>query len=127
MDPTAWWVTGGGMLLAVGANLYFLRPRRTSRVRAAAVRPGGVQEVRIRVASGYEPSLIEVEAGRPVRLVFHREEVEGCSDTVILPEWKIVQRLPAWQDTAVEFTPARRGEFEFTCGMHMLRGTIRVR
>ncbi len=122
MDPAAAWVTAGGALLVVAANLYFLRPRR------ATIAPtAGVQEVRIRVASGYDPALIEVEAGRPVRLVFSREEVEGCSDTVIIPEWKIVQRLPAWQDTAVEFTPARRGEHEFTCGMHMLRGTIRVR
>ena len=122
MDPAAVGVTAVGLALVAAVNVYFLRPRR-----AAMVRGPGVQEVQIRVASGYDPSVIEVEAGRPVRLVFRREEVEGCSDTVIIPEWKIVQRLPTGQDTAVEFTPARAGEYEFTCGMHMLRGTIRVR
>ena len=122
MDPAAVGVTAVGLALVAAVNVYFLRPRR-----AAMVRGPGVQEVQIRVASGYDPSVIEVEAGRPVRLVFRREEVEGCSDTVIIPEWKIVQRLPTGQDTAVEFTPERPGEYEFTCGMHMLRGTIRVR
>ena len=122
MDPAAVGVTAVGLALVAAVNVYFLRPRR-----AAMVRGPGVQEVQIRVASGYDPSVVEVEAGRPVRLVFRREEVEGCSDTVIIPEWKIVQRLPTGQDTAVEFTPARAGEYEFTCGMHMLRGTIRVR
>jgi len=122
MDPAAVGVTAVGLALVAAVNVYFLRPRR-----AAMVRGPGVQEVQIRVASGYDPSVIEVEAGRPVRLVFRREEVEGCSDTVIIPEWKIVRRLPTGQDTAVEFTPARAGEYEFACGMHMLRGTIRVR
>jgi plastocyanin domain-containing protein len=124
MDAVALVVTVTGVLLIAGVCLYFFAPRRAAV--AAARTSGGVQEVRIRVAGGYEPATIEVESGRPVRLVFHREEVEGCSDTVLIPEWKIAQRLPAWQDTAVEFTPQRPGTFEFTCGMHMLRGTIRV-
>jgi plastocyanin domain-containing protein len=58
--------------------------------------------------------------------VFHREETAGCSDTVLIPEWRIAQHLPAFQDTVVEFTPVTAGEYEFTCGMHMMRGTIVV-
>jgi len=85
------------------------------------------QEVRIHVRDGYDPSVIEVRAGQPVRIIFHREEVEGCSDTVLMPEWGIVQRLPAYQDTVVEFTPTEPGQFEFTCGMRMLRGKVVVR
>ena len=125
MDAATVWVTTGGLALAVAVNLYFFSPRRAAMARPAAVE--GPQEARIAVRGGYEPPVIEVRAGLPVRLVFRREEVEGCSDTVLLPEWGIVQRLPAYQDTAVEFTPQRPGEYEFTCGMHMLRGKVVVR
>ena len=125
MDPGALGVTVGGVVLAVAVNLYFFVPRRAAVAQPAT--SGGAQEVRITVAGGYEPSVIEVRAGRPVRLVFRREEVEGCSDIVLLPEWGIVQRLSAYQDTTVEFTPQRPGDFELTCGMHMLRGKVVVR
>ena len=125
IDPAAIWVTAGGVALAIGVNLYFFSPRRATVVPPASAE--GPQEVRIAVRGGYEPAVVEVRAGRRVRLVFRREEVEGCSDTVLLPEWGIVQRLPAHQDTAVEFTPTTPGEYEFTCGMRMLRGKVVVR
>ncbi len=125
MDTAAWLVTAGGALLIAGVCVYFFAPRRAAV--HAVPGAGGVQEVRIRVASGYDPSVVELESGRPARLVFHREEVDGCSDTVLIPEWGITKHLPAWQDRAVEFTPQRAGRYEFTCGMHMLRGTISVR
>ena len=118
------WVTIGGVLLAVAVNVYFFAPRPAAV--AAPVAVEGPQMVRIHVRDGYDPARIEVRAGRPVRLVFRRDEVEGCSDTVLIPEWGISQRLPAWEETLVEFTPRTPGEFEFTCGMHMLRGSIVV-
>ena len=117
------WVTIGGVLLAIAVNVYFFAPRRA--VVAAPVIEGP-QVVRVRVRDGYDPARIQVRVGRPVRLLFMRDEVEGCSDTVLIPEWGITQRLPAWEETLVEFTPASPGEFEFTCGMHMLRGSIVV-
>ena len=124
MDPAAIWVTAGGVALAIAVNLYFFSPRKA----AVAAPPAGEgpQVVRIAVRGGYHPARVEVRAGRPVRLLFRREEVEGCSDTVLIPEWGIAQRLPAYEDTVVEFTPVTPGEFEFTCGMHMLRGSIVV-
>ena len=125
MNPGQWAVLLVALALIVGVNFYFFAPRR--RAAAASATAGGPQEARIVVRDGYDPDVIQVRAGRPVRLVFRREEVEGCSDTVLLPEWKIAQKLPAHRDTVIEFTPATPGEYEFTCGMHMLRGKIVVR
>ena len=125
MNPGQWAVLLAALVLIAGVNFYFFAPRR--RVAAAASAVGGAQEVRITVRGGYDPDVIEVRAGRPVRLIFRREEVEGCSDTVLLPEWKITRKLPAHEETVVEFTPATAGEYEFTCGMQMLRGKIVVR
>jgi plastocyanin domain-containing protein len=123
MDVAAIWVTVGGVALAIAVNLFFFS--RRAMVAAPAV-PEGPQVVRITVRGGYDPARIEVRAGRLVRLVFHREEVEGCSNTVLIPEWGIAHHLPAHEDTEVEFTPRTPGEFEFTCGMSMLRGSIVV-
>lgn len=128
MDPAAIAVTVGGLVLAVAVNLYFFAPRRAVVATPAAAADGtaGPQVVRITVRGGYEPARIEVRAGHPVRLLFRREEIEGCSDTVVLPEWGISQRLPAGEETAVEFVPGVPGEYAFTCGMRMMHGTIVV-
>ncbi len=122
MDAAQILVSVVGLSLIVAVNLYFFARRRG----VTAVEAGGVQEVHVAVRGGYEPAVIQVRAGRPVRLVFRREETEGCSDTVLLPEWGIAQSLPAGVETAVEFMPAETGTFEFTCGMHMLRGRVVV-
>ena len=112
-----------GVVAIVAVNLYFFGSRRGVAGRTVA----GVQVVPVRVRDGYDPARIEVRASRPVRLVFRREEIEGCSDTVLLPEWNIAKHLPAHEETVVEFTPERPGTYELTCGMHMLRGRIVVR
>ena len=124
MDPAQLVVTAAGLAIMAAVNVFFFAPRRAA---VATQATGAPLEIRIRVRDGYDPSAIEVLAGRPLRLVFHREEVEGCSDTVLLPEWNIVRKLPAHEDTVVEFIPQRPGAYEFTCGMHMLRGKILVR
>ncbi|HVP14569.1 MAG TPA: hypothetical protein VMS88_03430, partial [Terriglobales bacterium] len=76
MDPTQIIVTLVGAALIVAVNTYFFRRPRAVRAAAAG---SGAQEVRVRVSGAYEPSVIEVDAGRPVRLLFVREETEGCS------------------------------------------------
>ena len=133
MTPSQIAVTLAGGLLAVAVNVYFFAPARSRAGRGAragadpAPAGQGVQEVRVTVRDGYDPGVIEVAAGRPVRLLFRREEVAGCSDNVLIPEWGIAQRLPAHQETAVEFTPRKPGTYAFTCGMNMMRGRIVVR
>ena len=84
---------------------------------------GGAQRVRIEVKGGYDPAVIRVRAGSPVRLEFHRDETNPCTEEVLLPDFGIHTFLPAHRTTAVSFTPAE-GRYEFACGMGMVRGTI---
>jgi plastocyanin domain-containing protein len=86
-----------------------------------------VQEVKVRVKGGYEPDVIVVEKGRPVRLDFYRDETSSCSETVVFGDFGIARPLPAFRSTAVEFTPETSGEFTFTCGMNMMRGRLIVK
>ena len=44
---------------------------------------GGVQEVRITVKGGYDPDVIVVKQGQPVRLAFYRDETASCSEQVV--------------------------------------------
>ncbi|MFO0624348.1 MAG: cupredoxin domain-containing protein [Polyangiales bacterium] len=93
---------------------------------AARTEGGGPQAVTIRVRGGYDPSVVVVRQGQPVRLDFVRDETSACSEQVVLADFGITRDLPAHATTAVAFTPTRAGSFSFTCGMGMLRGTIVV-
>lgn len=117
-------VTIGGVVLIVLIFWYFFWSEG-ERVRAAAS-DDGVQEIEVQVKGGYTPDLIVVEAGRPVRLGFHRNETADCSEEIVFGDFEIRKRLPAFQTTPVEFTPKAPGEYVFTCGMGMLKGKLLV-
>src|SRR3989442_512185 len=99
---------------------------RGSAVAAQQTGEGGVQEVRILVKGGYTPDTVVVQAGKPVRLQFYRDGTADCSERVGFEELRIDLPLPAFQTTAVEFTPSEPGEFRFRCGMNMLKGLLVV-
>ncbi len=94
-------------------------------VRAAAT-SGGYQEQMVLVKGGYTPDVIVVEAGKPVRLNFVRQESASCSEMVLLPAFDKAARLPEGDTVPVEFLPKERGEYEFACQMGMFRGKVIV-
>jgi len=116
-------VTAAGGAAIAWVLWYFLLSRGTA---VAAAVAGGVQEVRVLVKGGYTPDTIVVQAGKPVRLQFYRDETADCSERVVFERFKIDQMLPAFQTTAVEFTPTEPGEYPFRCGMNMLKGLLVV-
>jgi plastocyanin domain-containing protein len=117
-------VTIGGIMLIVLILWYFFWSEG-ERVRAVSS-GSGVQEIEVQVKGGYDPDLIVVEAGRPVRLDFHRNETADCSEEIVFGDFGIQKRLPAFQTTPIEFTPEQPGEYVFMCGMGMLRGKLLV-
>lgn len=114
-------VTLLGLAAIAWVNWYFFVAGR--RAVTADVERGGAQRVRIEVKGGYTPAVIRVRAGAPVRLDFHRDETNPCTEEVVLPAFGIRTFLPAHRTTSVSFTPGE-GKFEFACGMGMVRGTI---
>ena len=125
MDSSQLIVTlvGVGLLGFVGW-FFFLAPHR---VAAAVSTSAGVQQVDIVVKGGYSPNVIEVERGKPVQLNFYRDEESTCSEELLLPDFNIRRDLAPFKTTAIEFLPKQAGTFEFTCGMHMLRGSLVVK
>jgi plastocyanin domain-containing protein len=109
-------------IAAIGWELwYFVFSRRPRAERPRAPR---VQEIAVTVKGGYTPDMIVVQAGQPVRLLFYRDETAECSERVVFESFGIDQVLPAFETTAVEFTPPAAGEYPFRCGMSMLKGRL---
>jgi plastocyanin domain-containing protein len=125
MSSTDWLVIAAGVGAALWVNWYFfLADRGVARAAVATTGSGGEQEVRITVHGGYEPATVRVAAGRPVRLVFDRQETASCSEEVVFPDFGLRKFLPAHEKTTLQVTPPAPGIYDFTCGMGMLHGRL---
>ena len=113
----------GGLGL-IGLELWWFL---LSKNKAAKANLGqGIQEMTINVDGGYKPSRVIVKSGLPVRLNFFRSDPNSCLEKVLLPDFHIAQDLALNHVTPIEFTPAKPGQYQFTCGMNMFRGVVEV-
>ncbi|BDR53956.1 hypothetical protein KIMH_00670 [Bombiscardovia apis] len=112
------------LAIAVTAAIawYFFTPQQA----AQASNENGVQTAHISVKGGYSPQLVEVEAGRPVRLIFDRQEDGECSSHVVFSDLGIDRMLPAFAATTLDLTLPKPGDYPFACGMNMLHGMLRA-
>lgn len=92
----------------------------------AVTEVAGVQEINITVKGGYDPDVIVVKKGKPVRLHFTRRESALCSEMVIFDTLGRSAKLPEGETVTLEFTPQQAGEIPFQCQMGMLRGKVVV-
>jgi len=123
MDAIEIGVVVGGLFLIAFVLWFFFGKREAI---AATASESGVQEIRVMVKGGYDPDVIVVKQGKPVRLDFYRDETASCSEQVIFGDFGIARDLPAFKTTQIQFTPETPGEFTFTCGMNMMRGKLIV-
>jgi plastocyanin domain-containing protein len=121
---TADWLVNLAGLGSIAWIVWYFWLQSAEGVSAAVV--DGLQEVSITVKGGYDPDLILVKAGRPVRLNFTREESSLCSEMVVFDGIDRTARLPLGETVAVDFTPDAPGEIPFQCQMGMARGKIVV-
>lgn len=110
------------LLVTAGVLWFFFAPRKAYR---APLRDG-VQEAVVEVKGGYNPAVIEAEAGMPLRLIFDRKEDGECSSHVVFSDFGVDLALPAFRTTTLTLHPDQPGEYPFACGMNMLHGTLRI-
>jgi P-type Cu+ transporter len=115
-------LTAAGVLLAVLLWSVFAL-RRTA---DAQTPPDGAQVRRIRVSEGYQPAEVHVDAGRPIRLLFRRDETAPCSERVVFPDYGISFGLPPFKEVAVDLPASEPGAHHFSCAMDMLHGNLIV-
>jgi plastocyanin domain-containing protein len=91
----------------------------------AAVAEGAVQAIAVDLSQGfYDPTVIEAKAGVPLEITFGQGQ--GCLASVLIPAFSVDQDLTS--GGAVVRLPAMKpGEYEFSCGMRMVFGTIVVK
>lgn len=99
------------------------RAQRGRRARAVKVQSASVDLTE----RGYEPAAVKLRRGVPARLTFTRKVSGTCATEVVLADYGLRRALPLGEPVVVEFTPGKTGEFTFSCGMGMLRGTLVVR
>jgi plastocyanin domain-containing protein len=117
-------VTFAGILAIAGVAWFFWGPRGTG-VHAQAT-SSGRQEATIVVKGAYTPDVVVVQHGVPIRLNFLRQETAACSEEVLFPDFGRRVRLPEGELVTLDLDPAATGEYQFTCGMGMLRGRLVV-
>lgn len=94
-------------------------------IEEAAVIEGGVQRITIDLSKGYyDPNRIILAAGVPTELTFGRGS--GCTSEVFSPELDFYADLSRGPVT-VKLDALEPGEYEFSCGMEMVFGTVVVR
>jgi P-type Cu+ transporter len=105
-----------------GLSWYFFGPKKA----IMAELHDGVQEATITVKGGYDPAVVRVHAGTPVRLTFDRRESNDCSARVVFSDFGVSRALPAFGKATIELTPDQPGTYGFACGMNMLHGQLVV-
>ena len=87
----------------------------------------GVVEVPLTIANvRFEPAVVDIPAGQPVRLVVDRQESNACSDQLAVPQLGILVDLAPFATTTIELPPTTAGGYTLTCGMGMMSGQLRV-
>jgi plastocyanin domain-containing protein len=128
MNATDWVVIALGAGAIAWVNWYFLLAGRSAPAMAATPAlertSSGIPEITITVDGGYAPNAVRVPAGSPVRLVFDRRDNSSCSEEVVFPDFGIRKFLPTGEKTAIVITPPAAGQYDFMCGMSMLRGKL---
>lgn len=87
---------------------------------------GGVQRIEVDTSKGsFDPDRIIAKAGIPIEIEFTRSP-GGCLSRVLFSDFGIDQDLTAGPAT-VRIPAQKAGEYQFSCQMQMVFGTLVVR
>ena len=106
------WMGSRGMLVRHEENKGYVR--------------NGIQYVESELTSGKYPD-ITVAAGMPVQWIVHADakNINGCNYEIYSRELGIEHEFTEG-DNVIEFTPEKRGTYEYTCWMGMIKANIIV-
>jgi sulfite exporter TauE/SafE/copper chaperone CopZ len=93
---------------------------------SAPIVRNGVQDIAMRVTSGgYDPDVMTIKAGVPVRWTIDGTNAGGCTTGIMIPSLNIVRQLTSGPNL-IEFTAPTPGRLAFSCTMGMVRGSFNV-
>lgn len=95
----------------------------------ASFTPGadGVVEVPLTIENvQFSPSVLQIPADKPVRLIVDRREDNACSDQLSIPQLGVTVDLTPNGVTTVDLPATEAGQYTLTCGMGMMSGQLSV-
>ncbi|MBL7053661.1 sulfite exporter TauE/SafE family protein [Patescibacteria group bacterium] len=75
---------------------------------------------------GYDPNVIYIKKGVPVRWIITAKEMTRCTDEIILHDGYNIRKKLKQGKNIIEFTPTKVGEIKFSCWMQMVWGKFIV-
>lgn len=85
------------------------------------------QNLKLQVTNnGYFPKRLRARVGEEVTLTLESNETYSCASLFVLPAFQIRLQLLPTDNKTVSFTPTKRGNYTFTCGMGMYSGILEV-
>jgi uncharacterized protein len=76
-------------------------------------------------SSGFEPGVLKIKSGVPVKFVINGDQATGCTSQIIIPSLNISKNIRSGENI-ITFTPIQKGDLNFSCGMGMVRGKFIV-
>lgn len=110
----------GSSILGMAFTYWFFLMKKEEDVVAV------IDSVDIIVEGGYTPNTISIPQGKTTKINFVRKDPSSCLEEVVLGDFKIRKFLPLSKKVTIEVTPEKVGEYNFTCGMGMFHGKIKV-
>jgi plastocyanin domain-containing protein len=111
-------------------NLILVLPALAAVVLAAGCQravSSGPQTVKVAVTdAGFVPAQLSVQSGRPVVLLVTRTTDATCAKEIVIPDEHIRHALPLNREVRLTFTPEKKGDIRYVCGMDMVAGSIKV-
>src|SRR5450756_573541 len=97
---------------AVGFILWWFFGKRSAPA-GVAVEADGIQQIEITVDGGYQPQVVQLKAGIPAQLIFHRKDPSACLEQVLMPDFGISQMLPVGDRVTVKIDAPSAGEYKY--------------
>ena len=114
-----------GLLAVIILGYFFISGKSLTGNATSDTISEDIQRITLGLNGNYYPNTITVESGKPVEITLD-SSVRGCFRSFNIRELGISSYSQSPSDT-IKFTPTKKGNFEFACGMRMGRGTIIVK
>lgn len=116
----------GFMNLLNSFNLLQINPFITSENIQTFLIKDGYQEVSMtQTHQGYFPNILTVKKDLPVKLIVNSKNNTTCASLIVMEKFNVRTFLELGENV-IEFTPTEVGEFQFSCGMGMHPGLVKV-
>ena len=119
-------LSSGLAVQGISLSNFFKNTSPKSNSAVSVINQEGLQVVKMAVEySGYNPDVIKIKQGIPVRWEIDGKQLSGCNSQIIVPDLNIKKKLNSGLNV-IEFTPPNKGTLNFSCWMGMVRGKFIV-